>query len=111
MGVKRLRVDIDQSGADSIPPMPEGLPPIDSENLIKRILKIIDHEIERLEKKSNAMILDLQESKLLESYLRAILAADDKLNFGKKKISEDEASKLTPEEIRAMFGELVGDGK
>lgn len=97
------RVTIDKSGADDLPPIDPSAE-VDCEALVRRTLNIINHEVKRLEMKSNAMILDLQESKLLESYLRAILAADERLSSGKGKLSEDDTSKLGPEELRNLLG-------
>ena len=97
------RVTIDKSGADQLPPI-DPLADVDCEALVRRTLNIINHEVKRLEMKSNAMVLDLQESKLLESYLRAILAADERLSSSKGKLSEDDASRLGPEELRNLLG-------
>lgn len=103
----RRSVRIDESGADDPEVMGQIDPAaeIDADKLIKAILNVIDHEVKRLIQKSNVMVLDLQESKLLESYLRAILAADERLQFGKRKMDEDEAKQLSPEEIRRLLKE------
>lgn len=100
----RRSVRIDESGADQLGEI-DPKAPIDADKLLLTILNVIDHEVKRLVAKSNAMVLDLQESKLLESYLRAILAADERLQFGKRKIDEEEAKVLTSDEIKRLLQE------
>lgn len=106
---RRRKVKIDDSGADQIGEInPEAQ--IDSEKLVIQILNIISHEVTRLQCKSNSMILDLQESKLLESYLRGVLAAEEKLSFNKRKITEEERKTLSEAEILAMLKGGLDEG-
>lgn len=76
---------------------------LDPEETIKKILSIIVREIKKINEKSQNQSLDIQESKLLDSYLRSVLAADERLQLGQKKTTQKEIAEMTPEELKKLI--------
>lgn len=83
----------------------EKLAKIDPDFTVKRILNIINREVEKLEKKQDKEEeLTPSEAKLLDSYISAVLKADEKLSIGKKNLSDKNISKMSEEELRLALG-------
>lgn len=86
-----------------IDPLAESSEDLDPEKIISDILGIVKKEVSELKKKSNAGSLGVQDARLLDSYLGAVITADEQLKLNKKKITEREIKEMTDSEIKTLL--------
>lgn len=77
---------------------------VDPDLTVRRMVRIISREVERIEAKQNqGEELSAQEAKLLDSYIRALLQAEDKLSIGKRAVSSKSIESMTEEELKKLL--------
>lgn len=82
----------------------EELQKIDPDFLVKRMIRVIQKEIQKIEEKQDRQEdLTAAEAKLLDSYIRSVLAAEEKLSIGKRALSSKNIEGMTEAELKELL--------
>ena len=82
----------------------EELQKIDPDFLVKRMIRVIQKEIQKIEEKQDRQEdLTAAEAKLLDSYIRSVLAAEEKLSIGKRALSSKNIESMTEAELKELL--------